>query len=89
MITLAAFFAPFMGRVAYTYSLKYMTIAKAMLLGMFSPVLTLLLEYQIYGTMISPTEIGGSLMIFLGILWSFLPSLLNSFSENHDSKETD
>ena len=87
MIALAAFFGPFIGRVAYTYSLKYLTIAKAMLLGMFSPVLTLLLEYQIYGTMISPTEIGGSLMIFLGILWSFLPSLLTSFSENPDSKE--
>ena len=89
MIALAAFFGPFMGRVAYTYSLKYLTIAKAMLLGMFSPVLTLLLEYQIYGMMISPTEIGGSLMIFLGILWSFLPPLMNSLSENHDSKETD
>ena len=87
MIALAAFFGPFMGRVAYTYSLKYMTIAKAMLLGMFSPVLTLLLEYQIYGTMISPTEMGGSLIIIPGILWSFLPSLQKSFSKNPASQK--
>ena len=80
MLALAAFFGPFMGRVAYTYSLKYMTIAKAMLLGMFSPVLTLFVEYQIYETLISPSEMGGSILIILGIIWSFLPSLLKNNS---------
>ena len=82
ILALAAFFGPFMGRVAYTYSLKYMTIAKAMLLGMFSPVLTLFVEYQIYGILISPSEMGGSMLIILGIIWSFLPSLLKNTSEN-------
>mgnify|MGYP001157185808 CR=1 FL=1 len=78
MLGMAAFFGPFMGRVAYTYALKHITIAKAMLLGMFSPLLTLMLEYLIYGTMISPSEMGGSAIIILGILWSFLPSLVNN-----------
>ena len=80
MLALAAFFGPFLGRVTYTYSLKYMTISKAMLLGMLSPVLTIVVEYHLYGTMISPSEMGGSLLIILGIVWSFLPTLLNKSS---------
>ncbi|MEC8844607.1 MAG: DMT family transporter, partial [SAR324 cluster bacterium] len=80
MLALAAFFGPFLGRVTYTYSLKYMTISKAMLLGMLSPVLTIVVEYHLYGTLISPSEMGGSLLIILGIVWSFLPTLLNKSS---------
>ena len=57
-----------------------MTISKAMLLGMLSPVLTILVEYHLYGILISPSEMGGSLLIILGIVWSFLPTLLNKSS---------
>ena len=80
MLALAAFFGPFLGRVTYTYSLKYMTISKAMLLGMLSPVLTIVVEYHLYGTLISHSEMGGSLLIILGIVWSLLPTLLNKTS---------
>ena len=57
-----------------------MTISKAMLLGMLSPVLTIVVEYHLYGTLISPSEMGGSLLIILGIVWSFLPTLLSKSS---------
>jgi drug/metabolite transporter (DMT)-like permease len=68
---LAAFFGPFLGRVAYTYSLRYHTIAKAMTAITFSPILTLILEFLIFGRMLSVLELMGGALVITGILIAF------------------
>jgi len=69
---LAAFFGPFLGRVAYTYALRDLTIAKAMTIGTFAPVLTLLLEYLLFGRVLRWFELSGGALVMSGILLSFL-----------------
>ncbi|MEE2718080.1 MAG: DMT family transporter [SAR324 cluster bacterium] len=69
---LAAFFGPFLGRVAYTYALRDLTIAKAMTIGTFAPVLTLLLEFVLFGRMLRWFELAGGALVMAGILLSFL-----------------
>ena len=67
-IALAAFCGPFMGRVSYTYALRYLTVSKAVIIGSFSPATTLLFELLVFGTLISSYEaIGGTIML-AGIL---------------------
>ena len=68
---MAAFFGPFLGRMAYTYSLRYFTIAKAMTAITFSPVLTLIFEFLIFGRMLSAFELTGGALVMIGILIAF------------------
>ena len=68
---LAAFFGPFLGRVSYTYALRYHTIARAMTAVTFSPVLTLLFELLIFGRMLSVFELIGGTLVMIGILVAF------------------
>ena len=68
---LAAFFGPFLGRVSYTYALRYHTIARAMTAVTFSPVLTLLFEFLIFGRMLSLFESIGGTLVIIGILVAF------------------
>ena len=68
---LAAFFGPFLGRVSYTYALRYHTIARAMTAVTFSPVLTLLFEFLIFGRMLSALELIGGTLVMIGILVAF------------------
>ena len=68
---MAAFFGPFLGRIAYTYSLRYFTIAKAMTAITFSPVLTLIFEFLIFGRMLSTFELIGGALVITGILIVF------------------
>ena len=68
---LAAFFGPFLGRVSYTYALRYHTIARAMTAVTFSPVLTLLFEFLIFGRMLSVFELIGGTLVMIGILVAF------------------
>ena len=79
-IALAAFCGPFIGRVSYTYALRYLTISKAVIISSFSPATTLLFELLVFGTLISSYEaIGGTIML-AGILWVFLPGLRQTVS---------
>ena len=81
-IALAAFCGPFMGRVSYTYALRYLTISKAVIISSFSPATTLLFELLVFGTLISSYEaIGGTIML-AGILWVFLPGLRQTVSSS-------
>lgn len=68
---MAAFFGPFLGRMAYTYSLRYFTIAKAMTAITFSPVLTLIFEFLIFGRMLNAFELIGGALVITGILIAF------------------
>ena len=68
---MAAFFGPFLGRITYTYSLRYFTIAKAMTAITFSPVLTLIFEFLIFGRMLSTFELIGGALVITGILIAF------------------
>ena len=68
---LAAFFGPFLGRVSYTYALRYHTIARAMTAVTFSPFLTLLFEFLILDRMLSVFELIGGTLIIIGILVAF------------------
>ncbi len=68
---MAAFFGPFLGRINYTYSLRYFTIAKAMTAITFSPVLTLIFEFLIFGRMLSAFELTGGALVITGILIAF------------------
>ena len=78
-LALAAFCGPFMGRVTYTYSLRYITISKAVIVGSFSPAATLLMEFMVFGTLISGFEALGGVIMLGGIMWAFWPGLkLNS-----------
>ncbi len=74
-IAMAAFFGPFCGRVAFTYTLRYLTISKANIIVSFAPVMTLLIEFLAFGTLISWYEILGGAIILLTIIWIFLPGL--------------
>ena len=81
-IALAAFCGPFIGRVSYTYALRYLTISKAVIISSFSPATTLLFELLVFGTLISSYEaIGGTIML-AGILWVFLPGLRQTVSSS-------
>ena len=74
-IAMAAFCGPFWGRVAFTYTLRYLTISKANIIVSFAPVMTLLFEFFVFGTLISWFEtLGGSIMLG-AIIWVFLPGL--------------
>ena len=68
---MAAFFGPFLGRITYTYSLRYFTIARAMTAITFSPVLTLIFEFLIFDRMLSAFELIGGVLVISGILIAF------------------
>ena len=74
-IAMAAFCGPFWGRVAFTYTLRYLTISKANIIVSFAPVMTLLFEYFVFGTMISWLETLGGTIMLAAIIWVFLPGL--------------
>ena len=74
-IAMSAFCGPFWGRVAFIYTLRYLTISKANIIVSFAPVMTLLFEFFVFGTLISWLEtLGGSIMLG-AIIWVFLPGL--------------
>jgi len=77
-IAMAAFFGPFLGRVAFTYTLRYLTISKANIIVSFAPVITLLFEFFIFGTLISWTETLGGVIMLASIIWIFMPGLSSS-----------
>ena len=72
-IATAAFCGPFWARVAFTYSLRYVTISKANIIVSFAPVMTLLYEFLVIGTLISSLEILGGVIMLAAIIWVFLP----------------
>jgi len=77
-LALAAFCGPFVGRVSYTYALRYLTISKTVIIGSFSPVATLIFELLVFGTLINGFEAFGGTIMLAGILWFFLPGLRRS-----------
>ena len=77
-LALAAFCGPFVGRVSYTYALRYLTISKTVIIGSFSPVATLIFELLVFGTIINAYEAVGGTIMLAGILWVFLPGLRRS-----------
>jgi len=77
-LALAAFCGPFVGRVSYTYALRYLTISKTVIIGSFSPVATLIFELLVFGTLINGYEAFGGIIMLAGILWVFLPGLRRS-----------
>jgi len=77
-LALAAFCGPFVGRVSYTYALRYLTISKTVIIGSFSPVATLIFELLVFGTLINAYEAVGGTIMLAGILWVFLPGLRRS-----------
>ena len=77
-LVLAAFCGPFVGRVSYTYALRYLTISKTVIIGSFSPVATLIFELLVFGTLINGYEAFGGTIMLAGILWVFLPGLRRS-----------
>jgi len=72
-LALAAFCGPFVGRVSYTYALRYLTISKTVIIGSFSPVATLIFELLVFGTLLNGYEAFGGTIMLAGILWVFLP----------------
>ena len=74
-LALAAFCGPFAGRVTYTYALRFFTISKTAIIGSFSPIVTLLFEFLVFGTLINFFEALGGTIILAGILWVFLPGI--------------
>ena len=74
-IALAAFCGPFLGRVAFTYTLRHLTIPKANIIVSFAPVMTLLFEFLVFGSLISWFEILGGGIMLGSIIWIFLPGL--------------
>ena len=78
-LALAAFCGPFLGRVSYTYALRYLTISKSVIICSFSPATTLIFEFLVFGTLISWFEALGGTIMLAGILWVFLPGLSQSF----------
>ena len=72
-LALAAFCGPFLGRVSLTYALRYLTISKIVIIGSFSPVVTLIFELLVFGTLINGYEAFGGTIMLAGILWVFLP----------------
>ena len=77
-LALAAFCGPFLGRVSLTYALRYLTISKIVIIGSFSPVVTLIFELLVFGTLINGYEAFGGTIMLAGILWVFLPGLRRS-----------
>ena len=77
-LAMAAFCGPFVGRVSYTYALRYLTISKTVIIGSFSPVATLIFELLVFGTLINAYEAVGGTIMLAGILWVFLPGLRRS-----------
>jgi len=78
-LALAAFCGPFVGRVSLTYALRYLTISKIVIIGSFSPVVTLIFELLVFGTLINGYEAFGGTIMLAGILWVFLPGLHRSY----------
>ncbi len=74
-IAMAAFCGPFLGRVAFTYTLRYLTISKANIIVSFAPVLTLLFEFLVFGTLITWFETLGGVIMLAAIIWIFIPGL--------------
>jgi len=79
-LALAAFCGPFMGRVSYTYALRYLSVSKVVIINSFSPVTTFLFELLVFGTLISSYEALGGTIMLAGILWVFLPGLYRNAS---------
>jgi drug/metabolite transporter (DMT)-like permease len=77
-LALAAFCGPFVGRLSLTYALRYFTISKIVIIGSFSPVVTLIFELLVFGTLINGYEAFGGTIMLSGILWVFLPGLRRS-----------
>ena len=78
LLAIAAFCGPFIGRIAYTYSLRYLTVSKSVIICSFSPAITLLFELLVFGTIISWLEALGGLIVLGGIVWVFLPKIRNN-----------
>ena len=74
-IAMAAFCGPFWGRVTFTYTLRHLTISKANIIVSFAPVMTLLYEFLVFGTLMSWLEILGGVIMLTAIIWNFLPGL--------------
>jgi len=74
-IAMAAFCGPFWGRVAFTHTLRYLTISKANIIVSFAPVMTLIFEFFVFGTLISWLETLGGAIMLAAIIWIFLPGL--------------
>jgi drug/metabolite transporter (DMT)-like permease len=81
-LALAAFCGPFVGRVSYTYALRYLTISKTVIIGSFSPVATLIFELLVFGTLLNGYEAFGGTIMLAGILWVFLPGLRQTVSSS-------
>ena len=81
-LALAAFCGPFIGRVSYTYALRYLTVSKAVIIFSFSPATTLLFEFLVFGTLISSYEALGGTIMLTGILLVFLPGLRRNVSSS-------
>ena len=82
---MAAFCGPFWGRVAFTYSLRYLTISKANIIVSFAPVMTFLFEFLVFGTMISWFETIGGIIMLAAIIWIFMPGLNKNVSTTGNS----
>ena len=80
-IAMAAFCGPFWARLAFTYTLRYLTLSKANIIVSFAPMMTLLFEFLVFGTLISRLEILGGVIMLAAIIWVFLPGL-NTHAEN-------
>ena len=74
-IAMASFCGPFWGRVAFTYSLRYLTIPKANIIVSFAPVMTLLFEFFVFGNLISWRDSLGGAIMLAAIIWIFLHGL--------------
>ena len=83
-IAMAAFCGPFWARLAFTYTLRYLTLSKANIIVSFAPMMTLLFEFLVFGTLISRLEIIGGFIMLAAIIWVFLPGL-NTHAENAEN----
>ncbi len=83
-IAMAAFCGPFWARLAFTYTLRYLTLSKANIIVSFAPMMTLLFEFLVFGTLISRLEILGGVIMLAAIIWVFLPGL-NTHAENAEN----
>ena len=83
-IAIAAFCGPFWARLAFTYTLRYLTLSKANIIVSFAPMMTLLFEFLVFGTLISRLEILGGVIMLAAIIWVFLPGL-NTHAENAEN----
>ncbi len=83
-IAMAAFCGPFWARLAFTYTLRYLTLSKANIIVSFAPMMTLLFEFLVFGTLISRLEILGGVIMLAAIVWVFLPGL-NTHAQNAEN----